>query len=115
MQDMDDDLPPVRSGGSIATDKKEVRSNVSHAVFASRLINLFLAVSVTKKQPATKKHSSNKIKSWDFKAWDKYDANREADKVDEAIRNKKKATTSSSHLPDIELTEKGNPPFLVCS
>ena len=106
MQDIDDGLPPVRSSGSIAMDKKEVWPDVSHALFSSRLINTLLTISKTKKQPA-KTHNPNKLKSSDFRAWDKYDANREADKVDKAGDNKKKKTTNLHPLPDIELSEKG--------
>ena len=45
MQGIDDGLPPVRSSGSIATEKKEVWLNVSHVVLASQVINTLLTVS----------------------------------------------------------------------
>lgn len=71
-----------------------------------RLIHPWLTVPKSKKQSA-RKPNPDQIKSWDFKSWDKYDAEREADRVDADRGKKTPKANGSHHLPDVELSAKG--------
>ena len=69
---------------------------------------IYIFVCPQKQEKGTKATNPDRIKSFDYKAWDKFDVDKEADRVSREESNRK-VNEKQTELPswNTELTEKG--------